>query len=436
MSPTTPLSDARKRPKQARARSTIGCIVEGARQVLAAGQPLTTNTVAVRAGVSVGTLYQYFANKYEILQALLAADLPDLARRCPPPATPGDALISAQALMTWAFAPAHHAAWRLLDDAARHRLHLKMQRELLATAWPDSAPRPWAITVGVVGAVGLLTFWMRQPARPANTTPLELAALLLAPHIWPVDAWRAACDLDPSHLGEPSVWSAGIAPPVRPLRRWLRVQPSQGRSAASVAAVISAAGNLLEQGLEYSVDRLAERAGVSVSTIYRYFADKHFAIGEFGVGQLARFTEQVLAQRAGIYLDAPGAGVSRLVLLGLDPLRSRASRALRRAMVEHGEKRIIDQQIQTLQRLLWPTVAQHPLCAIEAHHLGWVLHAIDGVAVWQCAQGGLRDDPVAFGQLTEAAAQMVFNYCAADRTRLPAVLGATRPLSDLRAPPG
>jgi AcrR family transcriptional regulator len=175
---------------------------------------------------------------------------------------------------------------------------------------------------------------------------------------------------------------------------------------------------------------------VSVSTIYRYFADKHFAMGEFGIAQLARFTERMVAHRGDIYLDAPGAGVTRLVQQCLDPLRNRAPRALRIAMFVHGERRIIDQQIQHLCTLLGPSVFQHPLCGMQPHQLSWALHGVDGVAVWLTAQDGLSDAPLTFGALVEATSQMVFSYCAADRTIAPEVLGGARPFTDLQKPPG
>jgi AcrR family transcriptional regulator len=62
----------RRRPRQARAQVTVEAILEGAAQVFqrlgyAAG---TTDRIAERAGVSIGTLYQYFPNKDSILVAL------------------------------------------------------------------------------------------------------------------------------------------------------------------------------------------------------------------------------------------------------------------------------------------------------------------------------------------------------------------------------
>lgn len=62
----------RRIPRQARAASTVDAILTAALQLLEAGgvEQLTTNHVAERAGVSVGTVYQYFADKQAILSAL------------------------------------------------------------------------------------------------------------------------------------------------------------------------------------------------------------------------------------------------------------------------------------------------------------------------------------------------------------------------------
>ena len=62
----------RRIPRQARAAETAATILEGAAQILEAGglAAFTTNAVAERAGVSIGTLYQYFDDKNAILLAL------------------------------------------------------------------------------------------------------------------------------------------------------------------------------------------------------------------------------------------------------------------------------------------------------------------------------------------------------------------------------
>ncbi|MGQ7959737.1 TetR/AcrR family transcriptional regulator [Pseudomonas sp. SP16.1] len=63
----------RKRPCQQRSQQMVDLLLGACARVIA-GQGLanlTTNRVAAEAGVSVGSLYQYFANKQELLEALL-----------------------------------------------------------------------------------------------------------------------------------------------------------------------------------------------------------------------------------------------------------------------------------------------------------------------------------------------------------------------------
>jgi AcrR family transcriptional regulator len=65
---------SRKQPKQARSNDLVAAVLEAALQVLATegAARFTTSRVAEKAGVSVGSLYQYFPNKAAILFRLQA----------------------------------------------------------------------------------------------------------------------------------------------------------------------------------------------------------------------------------------------------------------------------------------------------------------------------------------------------------------------------
>lgn len=65
----SPRISTRKQPKQSRSNELVTAILQAAVQVLAqeGAQRFTTARVAERAGVSVGSLYQYFPNKAAIL---------------------------------------------------------------------------------------------------------------------------------------------------------------------------------------------------------------------------------------------------------------------------------------------------------------------------------------------------------------------------------
>jgi AcrR family transcriptional regulator len=71
----------RKKPRQARAEATVEAIVEAAAQILERDgeEGATTARIAERAGVSIGSVYQYFFNREAIMAALVRRERETIA---------------------------------------------------------------------------------------------------------------------------------------------------------------------------------------------------------------------------------------------------------------------------------------------------------------------------------------------------------------------
>jgi AcrR family transcriptional regulator len=77
----------RKSPRQQRSRAMVATILEAAARVLArrGWAKFTTNEVAAVAGISVGSLYQYFPNKLALAEALRERHLGEVLAALPEP---------------------------------------------------------------------------------------------------------------------------------------------------------------------------------------------------------------------------------------------------------------------------------------------------------------------------------------------------------------
>ncbi|EPR9024453.1 TetR/AcrR family transcriptional regulator [Cronobacter dublinensis] len=71
-----PAAAPRKLPRQARSRALVEAVIEATARIFERAGPAacTTNAVAEKAGVSIGSLYQYFPNRRALTAALVARE--------------------------------------------------------------------------------------------------------------------------------------------------------------------------------------------------------------------------------------------------------------------------------------------------------------------------------------------------------------------------
>jgi AcrR family transcriptional regulator len=80
-----------------------------------------------------------------------------------------------------------------------------------------------------------------------------------------------------------------------------RVVPRQARAQACVEAILEAAAQILEAGGEaaFNTNAIAERAGVSIGAVYRYFPDKQAILVAMSEREQARVDEAPAEGRGG-----------------------------------------------------------------------------------------------------------------------------------------
>lgn len=81
---TSQRSRPRKMPRQGRSAETVRAIIEATARILEQGGlgAFTTNAVAEWAGVSIGSLYQYFPGKEALIGALIVRETSQLIAEC------------------------------------------------------------------------------------------------------------------------------------------------------------------------------------------------------------------------------------------------------------------------------------------------------------------------------------------------------------------
>ncbi len=164
-----PSTRPRKQPRQARSRATVDAVIEAGARILGSGGfgAFNTNEVARVAGVSVGTVYQYFPNKIALVEAIrerhfaeVLAVVQCVASGTKPLAARVAALVDGMSAVHGA-SPALHRA--LLEEAPSTRrgdaadesfkhAYLDAYSELLRSASTRKLEPPLSIAASVLAA--------------------------------------------------------------------------------------------------------------------------------------------------------------------------------------------------------------------------------------------------------------------------------------------
>jgi AcrR family transcriptional regulator len=148
-----PVISARKKPRQARSTRLVADILEASARVLVryGAHRFTTARVAEAAGISVGSLYQYFPNKEAILFRLQAEEwgqtMGELHRILGDASVPPFARLRA-AVRTFFRSECDEAAFRsaleeaapLYREAPESRAHAEQGRHLMESFMKDALP--------------------------------------------------------------------------------------------------------------------------------------------------------------------------------------------------------------------------------------------------------------------------------------------------------
>jgi AcrR family transcriptional regulator len=124
----------RREPRQARSIYKKELIFEAALQLLNEGDlaSVTTNAVAQRAGVSIGTLYQYFSDKHELLDSLVQRHTESLRMRIKTsmkstvPKVPGDRVRTLVETMLGSYGARNKVHRKLMEHSLSRKVGNRM----------------------------------------------------------------------------------------------------------------------------------------------------------------------------------------------------------------------------------------------------------------------------------------------------------------------
>lgn len=130
----------RKEPQQERARATVEAILEAAARILdrQGWSGFTTNAVAEVAGVSIGSLYQYFPNKLALVEAILRRHFDDVLSALRAPDAPVSRMERIEGLVSGMItAHSNHPSLHrvLLEDVPRGKVSRSMHQNFEREYW-------------------------------------------------------------------------------------------------------------------------------------------------------------------------------------------------------------------------------------------------------------------------------------------------------------
>ncbi|MFV8382060.1 TetR/AcrR family transcriptional regulator [Corynebacterium hindlerae] len=190
----------RRRPAQQRSREKYSRILSSARAVLvdAGFESFTFDEVARRAEVPIGTLYQFFANKYVLIceldredTAAIVAELNAFSKRVPALQWPEflDEFIDHLAKL-WKEDPSRRAVWHAVQSTPATRATAaateKEMLSIIAAVMEPLAPRaPLDMRLGLAGILihtvtSLLNYGIREDEHSFDATVAEIKRMLVA----------------------------------------------------------------------------------------------------------------------------------------------------------------------------------------------------------------------------------------------------------------
>ena len=135
-----------------------------------------------------------------------------------------------------------------------------------------------------------------------------------------------------------------------------RRKPRQARARATVATIFEAAIQILERDghAALTTNRIAERAGVSVSTLYQYFEDNEallMALAEHVLGQHRAAMAKLMAESSDVLATEPYRHVIRSVLAATSS-QSRLYRMTIEMMIARGRSKELSAPSSDAEKIL------------------------------------------------------------------------------------